>query len=188
MKKKVILGSNSPRRKELLKSINIDFEVRKRKIEEIFPNTHPVKEVAEYLARMKASAFEDDMSADEVVITADTIVVLGNKLYGKAKDETEALQMLKELSGNTHSVITAVCLTTTEKQTLFSSETLVTFKNLSETELKFYIKNFKPFDKAGAYGIQEWIGMVGVEKIEGSYYNVVGLPLDKLYTALKKFI
>ena len=185
---KIILASNSPRRKELLAGIDVPFEVRVIDgIDESYPDTLPTKDIAEYIAKKKATAYRETMAGDELVITADTIVVLGSKVMGKPHDANEASSMLRQLSGQTHQVITGVTLTTKERQMSFSVETDVTFKNLSDEEIDYYVTHYRPFDKAGAYGIQEWIGHIGVTGMSGSYFNVMGLPVQRIYEALKTF-
>ena len=183
---KIILASNSPRRKELLAGIDIPFEVRViNGIDESYPDTLPTKDIAEYISKKKSAAYRQTMAGDELVITADTIVVLGSQVMGKPKDADEACSMLRQLSGQTHQVITGVTLTTTERQISFSVETDVTFKVLSDEEIEYYVSHYRPFDKAGAYGIQEWIGHIGVTGMSGSYFNVMGLPVQRIYKALK---
>ena len=185
---KIILASNSPRRKELLAGIDVPFEVRVMDgIDESYPDTLPIQDIAEYIAKKKATAYRETMAGDELVITADTIVVLGSKVMGKPHDANEACSMLRQLSGQTHQVITGVTLTTKERQMSFSVETDVTFKNLSDEEIDYYVTHYRPFDKAGAYGIQEWIGHIGVTGMSGSYFNVMGLPVQRIYEALKTF-
>jgi septum formation protein len=185
---KIILASNSPRRKELLEGLDVDFEVRVLKgIDESYPADLPTKQIAQYISQKKAAAYRNTIASDELVITADTIVVLGDEVMGKPKDEADACRMLRELSGKTHQVITGVTLTTTEKQHSFSVETDVTFKEFSEEEIAYYVKKYQPMDKAGSYGIQEWIGYVGVTSLQGSYFNVMGLPVQRIYEALKNF-
>ena len=185
---KIILASNSPRRKELLAGIDVPFEVRVVDgIDESYPDTLPIQDIAEYIAKKKATAYRETMAGDELVITADTIVVLGSKVMGKPHDANEASSMLRQLSGQTHQVITGVTLTTKERQMSFSVETDVTFKNLSDEEIDYYVTHYRPFDKAGAYGIQEWIGHIGVTGMSGSYFNVMGLPVQRIYEALKTF-
>jgi septum formation protein len=185
---KIILASNSPRRKELLAGIDVQFEVRViQDIDESYPSDLPTKNIAEYISHKKAAVYQQQMAPDELIITADTIVVLGNEVMGKPHDEADARRMLRELSGRTHQVITGVTLTTIEKQTSFSVETDVTFKQLSDSEIDYYISHYKPFDKAGAYGIQEWIGHIGVTGLQGSYFNVMGLPVQRIYEALSRF-
>ena len=183
--KKIVLSSNSPRRKELLGELGIDFEVRVIKgIDETYPKELSVEEVPQYIAREKARVYT--VGKDEVLLTADTVVVLGNEIMGKPHDEADAMRMLRQLSGKTHQVITGVCLKTCDKQVTFSDITDVSFAELTEEEIKFYVDNFRPLDKAGAYGIQEWIGLAGVTGINGSYFNVVGLPVHRVYAELKK--
>ena len=183
---KIILASNSPRRKELLAGIDIPFEVRVIDgIDESYPDTLPTKDIAEYISKKKSAAYRQTMASDELVITADTIVVSGSQVMGKPKDADEACSMLRQLSGQTHQVITGVTLTTTERQISFSVETNVTFKVLSDEEIEYYVSHYRPFDKAGAYGIQEWIGHIGVTGMSGSYFNVMGLPVQRIYEALK---
>lgn len=185
---KIILASNSPRRKELLSGLDIDFEVRVLQgIDESYPADLPTRQIAEFISQKKAAAYRETMVADELVITADTIVVLGNEVMGKPKDEADACRMLRELSGNTHQVITGVTLTTLERQQSFSVLTDVTFKTLSDDEIHYYVTHYRPFDKAGSYGIQEWIGYVGVTQLNGSYFNVMGLPVQRIYEALRTF-
>ena len=184
----IILASNSPRRKELLAGLDIPFEVRVLDdIDESYPHDLPTKEIAGYISKKKADAYQQTMAADELIITADTIVVLGLEVMGKPKDAAEAHRMLRELSGKTHQVITGVCLTTKERQTCFSVETDVTFKDLTDEEIHYYVEHYCPFDKAGAYGIQEWIGYIGVTGMNGSYFNVMGLPVQRIYEALKAY-
>lgn len=184
----IILASNSPRRKELLCGLDIPFKVRVLDgIDESYPQDLPTKDIAGYISQKKAAAYRQSIAADELIITADTIVILGEKVMGKPKDAGEAKTMLHELSGKTHQVITGVCLTTREKQVCFSVETDVTFKTLSDSEITYYVDHYHPFDKAGAYGIQEWIGHVGVTGMNGSYFNVMGLPVQRIYEALKDF-
>lgn len=180
---KIILASNSPRRKELLNQLGLDFEVRVMKgIDESYPDNLPSKDVAEFIASKKSSACS--IASDELLITADTIVVVGQDILGKPHDREDACRMLREISGKTHHVITGVCIRTAAKQSRFSVSTDVRFKNLSDGEIDFYVDHFKPYDKAGAYGIQEWIGLVGVESLSGSFYNVMGLPVQRIYEEL----
>ena len=182
--KKIILASNSPRRRELLAGLGFDFEVRvKNGIDESYPAGVPVQEVAEYISRKKARAY--DIALDEMLLTADTVVVLGNTVLGKPKDTADATKMLHALSGNTHKVITGCCIKTAETEKHFSVTTDVTFRKLTDEEIDCYIMKYKPFDKAGAYGIQEWIGYIGVTSINGSYFNVMGLPVQRIYDVLQ---
>ena len=188
VKYKIILASNSPRRKELLAGLDVDFEVRVLQgIDESYPADLPTRQIAEYISQKKAAAYRESMAADELVITADTIVVLGNEVMGKPKDEADACRMLRELSGKTHQVITGVTLSTLERQQSFSVLTDVTFKALSDDEIHYYVTHYRPFDKAGSYGIQEWIGYIGVTVLNGSYFNVMGLPVQRIYEALRTF-
>lgn len=185
---KLILASNSPRRRELLGGLGIDFEVRVLPdIDEGYPGGLPAHEVPLYIARKKANAYREIMAVNGIVITADTVVVHNGKVLGKPADDAVAVAMLSELRGSTHQVITGVCITGREKQTAFSVTTEVTFRNISDEEILYYVDNYHPLDKAGAYGIQEWIGYIGVTKLEGSYYNVMGLPVQRIYTELKRF-
>ena len=185
---KIILASNSPRRKELLGGLGIEYEVKTMPdIDESYPVGLGCEEIPMYIARAKANAYLPMINNNELIITADTIVWLNGLVMGKPKNETEACDMLRRLSGHTHQVVTGVCITTRNKQKCFATVTDVTFANLSEEEIKHYVTQYKPMDKAGAYGIQEWIGFVGVQSISGSYFNVVGLPIQRLYSELKEF-
>ena len=186
-KYKVVLASNSPRRKELLSGLGIDYEVKTiLDIDESFPEGLTEVETATYIARAKADVYRNIMQPDELIITADTIVWLDGEVMGKPLDGEDARRMLRALSGKTHQVITGVCLTTIDSQKAFATVTDVTFCHLSEEEIDYYVERYRPMDKAGSYGIQEWIGFVGVESISGSYFNVMGLPIQRLYTELKK--
>jgi len=184
---KIILASGSPRRQQFLKELDINFEIRLKEIEEIYPDHLQAEEITDFLAKLKASAFENDLQDNEVLITSDTIVWLENKALGKPNGASHAVKMLTEMSGKTHKVITSVCIKTRKKELVFHEETLVTFASLTLEEIEYYLNNYQPFDKAGSYGIQEWIGLVAIEKIEGSYANVVGLPTHKLYKELMNF-
>jgi septum formation protein len=181
---RLILASKSPRRKALMEQLGYAFEQRTKEIEETYPADLPKTEVAEFLSRKKAEAFKSELKEKELLITSDTVVCLENRLLEKASDEAEAKSMLRALSGNKHEVISGVCLSSVDKQHSFSVKTPVYFKTLSDQEIDYYIKKYQPFDKAGAYGIQEWIGKIGVEKIEGSFYNVMGLPVKEVYEAI----
>jgi septum formation protein len=184
---KILLASNSPRRKELLAGLGVEYAVKViSDIDESFPDTLKGEEIPLYIARKKADAYKQIIRPDELVITADTIVWLDGETLGKPENESAAVQMLCQLSGKTHQVITGVCLTTCDWQRCFSSMTEVTFAVLTLEEINYYVANYRPFDKAGSYGVQEWIGFIGVEKISGSYYNIMGLPVQKLYKELKK--
>ena len=186
-KYKVLLASNSPRRKELLAGLGIDYEVKTLPdIDESFPGGLSKVETATYIARAKADVYRNIMQPDELIITADTIVWLDGEVMGKPVDDEDARRMLRALSGKTHQVITGVCLMTIDSQKAFATVTDVTFCHLSEEEIDYYVERYRPMDKAGSYGIQEWIGFVGVESISGSYFNVMGLPIQRLYTELKK--
>lgn len=185
MKTKLILASNSPRRKELLGGLGIPFEVRVLQgIDESYPETVPTDKIAEFIATNKAKAYE--VAADEILITADTVVIVDDEILGKPSDADDACQMLRKLSGKSHHVITGVSLKSYDKQKTFSVDTEVTFKTLSESEIDYYVARYKPFDKAGAYGIQEWIGYIGVTSLRGSYFNVVGFPVQRIYDELCK--
>ena len=185
----VVLASKSPRRAQLLKEVGVDFTIgTKSGVEEIFPRGLSHQEVAKYLSELKSSVYQDEVTeSNKLIITADTIVCLGDEVLGKPADRQDAIKMLQKLSGNKHSVITGVTLMNKNKKVTFAVDTKVYFKQLSNQEIEYYVDHYKPFDKAGAYGIQEWIGMTGIETIEGSYFNVVGLPVQKLYTELMKF-
>lgn len=181
---KIILASNSPRRRELLGGLGVTFEVRVLPgIDESYPNDMPALKVAGYIAEKKALAYT--AQADELILTADTIVVVGNEILGKPHDAADAKRMLTMLSGRTHQVVTGVCLSTAEKHRAFSVVSDVTFKSLSQEEIDYYVRVFQPFDKAGAYGIQEWIGYIGVTALQGSYFNVMGLPIQRIYEELR---
>ena len=185
---KLILASNSPRRKELLAGLGIPFEVRVlQDIDEEYPDNLPVNEVARYIAKEKADAYRRIVAPDELIITADTVVIVGDEILGKPVDEADAVRMLRLLSGRTHQVTTGVCLLTTAKESCFDVTTDVTFKTLSDEEIDYYVNHYRPFDKAGAYGIQEWIGYIGVTGLQGSYYNVMGLPVQRIYQELTKY-
>ena len=184
----IILGSASPRRKQLLAELGIEFTIKTTQKEEHFPEKLEGAEIAEFLAKQKADLISGELSANYLLITADTIVMKDNELLQKPKDTDDAIRILNNLSGRSHKVISAVCIKSAKKEVVFSSITEVFFTNLSDDEINFYIERCKPFDKAGSYGIQEWIGFIGIKKIIGSYNNVVGLPTAKLYQKLKLFI
>ena len=193
--KRVILGSNSPRRRELLNGLNIDFEVDGRNdFDERFSPETPYDEVPRLMSVGKSHGFHRPLAPDEILITADTMVILPptdgrpGEILGKPKDREDAIRMLRDLSGRKHHVTTAVTLRTTEKEETFSTTTDVWFKELSDDEITYYVNNFKPFDKAGAYAIQEWIGYAGITRIEGSYFNVVGFPVQRVYEALRRLL
>lgn len=186
-KYKVILASNSPRRHELLSGLGIEFTIKTLKdVDESYPSTLQPIAVAKYIAQKKADAYKEAIKEDELLITADTVVVASGEILGKPKDKADAQRMLRLLSGVTHEVVTGVCILTKDQHVLFDTQTEVTFARLSEDEINYYIDTYKPYDKAGAYGIQEWIGFVGVESIAGSYFNVMGLPIQRLYRELLK--
>lgn len=186
-KYKVILASGSPRRRELMAGLGVNYEVRiLPDVDESYPDTLQGEEIPLYIAKEKADAYIPMMQPDELIITADTIVWLDSKVLGKPRDREDALQMLRTMSGRTHEVFTGVCITTTDWQRSFTAQTEVRFATLSEDEIIYYVDNCKPMDKAGAYGVQEWIGFIGVENISGSYYNIMGLPVQKLYRELLK--
>lgn len=179
----VILASSSPRRQQFLKDLGIDFSIQIKKVAEIYPKELLASAITDYLANLKANAFTN-LKANQLLITSDTIVWSNKKALGKPKNKEEAFKMLQSLSGKKHEVITSVSIKSAHFQKIVNDTTQVYFKNITDNEINYYIKNYQPFDKAGAYGIQEWIGFIGIRKIEGSYFNVVGLPIDKLYDAL----
>ena len=184
----IVLASKSPRRQELLKGIGVDFTILTKEVDESFPSRLPLIDVAPFLSLKKAKAFEDTELPDNyMVITADTVVIVENEILGKPKDHNDAVRMMNLLSGRVHKVVTGVTVHTKTKTKTFSVISKVTFESLDNQEIDYYIDNFKPYDKAGAYGVQEWIGYIGVSNVEGSYYNVMGLPTHKLYKVLKEF-
>jgi septum formation protein len=182
----IILASGSPRRQQFLKDLGIDFTIKLREVEEIYPSTLKGVEITDYLAELKSSSF-DNLKKNEILITSDTIVWLENKAIGKPKDRKDAINILKSISGKKHEVMTSICLKTIDSIKIVNDITQVYFKILTQEEIEYYLDTFEPYDKAGAYGIQDWIGYIGVEKIEGSFFNVMGLPVHKLYTELLKF-
>lgn len=183
----IILASNSPRRRELLSGLGLNYEVKLIKdVDESYPSHLNGSEIPEFISRIKAAAYRPFMKENDLIITADTIVYANNKVLGKPKNREDAVKILKTLSGQTHQVMTGVTITTHKFQKSFVSTSDVTFDNLTDEEINFYIDNYKPYDKAGAYGIQEWIGYIGVSGIRGSYFNVMGLPIQKLYRELCK--
>ncbi len=184
----IILGSQSPRRQELLHGLDVNFTVKVIDgLEENYPATLQGEEIPMFLAQQKADAYRNTLTPQDMLITADTIVWLDGIVYGKPKDEADAKKMLRALSGKTHDVITGVCVTTTERQETFAAISKVTFASFSDDEINYYIEKYQPMDKAGSYGVQEWIGYIGVEHIDGSFYNVMGLPVQRLYTLLKNW-
>ena len=185
--KHLILASSSPRRQELIKGLGLEVEIRIKPVKEEYPHRLRHFEISDYLAQLKSMPFEDTLTPNDILITSDTIVWFENKALGKPKDINDAFEMLKSLSGHTHEVITSVCFKSIGKQKTINSVTKVTFKRLSASEINYYINNFKVLDKAGSYGIQDWIGQVAVTKIEGSYFNVMGFPMDKIYNTLLSF-
>ncbi|WP_373058723.1 Maf family nucleotide pyrophosphatase [Zunongwangia sp. H14] len=185
--KEVILASGSPRRQRFFKEMEIPYTVDVRPVEEVFPDHLKEEEITNFLAQLKAKAFED-LKPNQILITSDTIVSNDGLPMGKPADAEEAVKMITSLSGKAHKVVTSVCFTTTQKQETFNSITKVRFKKLTSKEIEFYVKNYKPFDKAGGYAIQEWIGLIGVTGIEGSYANVVGLPTHLVYEKLMEFV
>jgi|SRR5664280_22872 septum formation protein len=184
----IILASRSPRRQQLLQELGLKFEVVTREYSEIYPEGLGGEEIARYVAHEKAASFKNEISYNEIVIAADTIVWCNNRVLGKPVNRNDAARILKEISGNTHEVITGVSILSQSKQCTFSDSTKVTFDSLSDEEIYYYIERYRPYDKAGAYGIQEWIGIVACSHIDGSYFNVVGLPVQKLYKELQSFI
>ncbi|WP_425658670.1 Maf-like protein [Tenacibaculum ascidiaceicola] len=182
----IILASNSPRRQELIKSLDIPFSIKTKEVEEIYPEELKHSEITDFLADLKATPFKKELKENELLITSDTIVWINKRALGKPKNYEEAFQMLKEISNNKHEVITSICITSKSFQKTMNDTTLVNFRELSDEEIDYYINTYKPFDKAGAYGIQEWIGKIGITKIEGSYFNVMGFPVHKLYKELSK--
>lgn len=184
----LILASGSPRRQQFFKDLDLDFEIRLKDIEEIYPPELKAVEITDYLARLKANAFDGELNPNEILVTSDTIVWHQNRALGKPKDATEAFEMIKSMSNATHEVFTSVCFKTNSASTLINDVTKVTFKDLSDEAILFYIENYKPYDKAGAYGIQEWFGYMAVTKVEGSYTNVMGLPTAKVYEYLSTLI
>lgn len=183
----IILGSGSPRRKELLSGLRIPFTVQVKNIDESFSNDLKREQVARYLSELKSNAFEKELTPKDILITSDTTVVLGDEILNKPEHAEEAHEMLSKLSGNTHTVITGVTICDLNKSVTFHDETKVTFKALTENEISFYIQEFKPYDKAGSYGAQEFMGFIGIEELHGSYFNVMGLPIHKVYDELSRW-
>lgn len=180
----IILASGSPRRQQFFKEMDLHYTIRLKEIEEIYPEHLQAEEITNFLAELKASAFENELNENDVLVTSDTIVWLNGKALGKPKDYDDAFQMLQQLANQTHEVITSVCLKSIDTTEVFHCVTKVTFANLSDEAIRYYLDNYKPFDKAGSYGIQDWIGLIGISKIEGSYTNVVGLPTEMLFQKL----
>lgn len=184
----IILASGSPRRQQFFKELDLDFDIRLKDVVEIYDENLKAEAITNYLAELKASAFSDELTDKDILVTSDTIVWHEGKALGKPKDYDDAFQMIASLSGKTHEVITSVCICTPTKKDTFFEVTKVTFNSLTEEEIRYYLDNYQPFDKAGSYGIQEWIGLVAIARIDGSYANVVGLPVDKVYQHLLTFV
>ena len=184
----IILASGSPRRQQFFKEMDLHYTIRLKEIEEIYPEHLQAEEITNFLAELKASAFENELKENDVLVTSDTIVWLNGKALGKPKDYDDAFKMLQQLANQTHEVITSVCLKSIDKTDVFHSVTKVTFANLSDEAITYYLNNYQPFDKAGSYGIQDWIGLIGISKIEGSYTNVVGLPTEMLFQKLMNYV
>ena len=184
----IILASGSPRRQQFFKEMDLHYTIRLKEIEEIYPEHLQAEEITNFLAELKASAFENELKENDVLVTSDTIVWLNGKALGKPKDYDDAFKMLQQLANQTHEVITSVCLKSIVKTDVFHCVTKVTFSNLSDEGIRYYLDNYKPFDKAGSYGIQDWIGLIGISKIEGSYTNVVGLPTEMLFQKLMNYV
>ncbi|WP_333809097.1 Maf-like protein [Flavobacterium sp.] len=183
----IILASGSPRRQQFFKEMDLHYTIRLKEIEEIYPEHLQAEQITNFLAELKANAFENELKENDILVTSDTIVWLNGKALGKPKNYSEAFTMLQELANKTHEVITSVCLKSTEKTEVFHCVTKVTFSELSDEAIRYYLENYKPFDKAGSYGIQDWIGLIGISKIEGSYTNVVGLPTEMLFQKLMNY-
>ena len=184
----IILASGSPRRQQFFKEMDLHYTIRLKEIEEIYPEHLQAEEITNFLAELKASAFENELKENDVLVTSDTIVWLNGKALGKPKDYDDAFKMLQQLANQTHEVITSVCLKSIDKTDVFHNVTKVTFANLSDEAITYYLDNYQPFDKAGSYGIQDWIGLIGISKIEGSYTNVVGLPTEMLFQKLMNYV
>jgi len=183
----IILASGSPRRQQFFKEMDLHYTIRLKEIEEIYPEHLQAEEITNFLAELKANAFENDLKENDILVTSDTIVWLNRKALGKPKDYNDAFKMLQELANQSHEVITSVCLKSLDKTEVFHCVTKVTFSDLSDEAIRYYLNNYKPFDKAGSYGIQDWIGLIGISKIEGSYTNVVGLPTEMLFQKLMNY-
>ena len=184
----IILASGSPRRQQFFKEMDLHYTIRLKEIEEIYPEHLQAEEITNFLAELKASAFENELKENDVLVTSDTIVWLNGKALGKPKDYDDAFKMLRQLANQTHEVITSVCLKSIDKTDVFHCVTKVTFADLSDEAITYYLDNYQPFDKAGSYGIQDWIGLIGISKIEGSYTNVVGLPTEMLFQKLMNYV
>ena len=186
--KNIILASGSPRRQQFFKEMDLNFTIQLKEIEEIYPDNLKAEAITDFLAILKANAFENNLKENDILVTSDTIVWLNGKALGKPKDYDDAFQMLQQLANQTHEVITSVCLKSIDKTDVFHCVTKVTFANLSDEAIRYYLDNYQAFDKAGSYGIQDWIGLVGISKIEGSYTNVVGLPTEMLFQKLMNYV
>jgi septum formation protein len=186
---RILLASKSPRRRELLKGCGLEFEIAEgRDAEESFSADMPLGEVAEYLSKVKSDAYVDTLTEGDILITADTVVIASGEILGKPRDREDAVRMLRLLSGSSHEVVTGVTLRTLDKERSFSCRSVVRFREMTDVEIEYYIDTYRPYDKAGAYGIQEWIGYVAISGIEGSFYNVMGLPVQMLWVELEKFV
>ncbi len=183
----IILASGSPRRQQFLKDLHIPFEIRLKPVDEVYPDTLAAHEISDYLAKLKAVPFQNELKPKDILITSDTIVWHQEKALGKPKDAQEAFEMIQSMSGQSHEVFTSICLTSDQQQKVVHEQTTVHFKEFTKEEIDFYIEHYQPYDKAGAYGIQEWIGNIGVTKIQGSYVNVMGMPVHLLYKTLIEF-
>lgn len=186
--KKIILASGSPRRQQFFKDMDLSYSIRLKEIEEVYPDGLQGAEITNYLAELKANAFEKELDTNDLLITSDTIVWLNESALGKPTDADDAFNMLQKLSNKTHEVITSVCIKSIAKTEVFHCSTKVTFDTLSDEAIRYYLDQYQPFDKAGSYGIQDWIGLIGISKIEGSYTNVVGLPTELLYQKLLSYV
>ena len=184
--KNIILASKSPRRQQLLKELNIPFTIKTKEVAENYSKLLKKKQITEYLAKLKAAAFTN-LQEKDILVTSDTIVWFKGKPLEKPKDLEDAKKILRQLSGKKHSVYTSICLKSKSKERVFSDKTTVYFKNLTSDEIDYYVENYQPLDKAGSYGVQEWIGLIGIKKIKGSYYNIVGFPVHKFYKEILKF-
>ena len=185
--KNVILASKSPRRQALLKGLDIEFEIRTKEVEEVYPDDLQNEKVPEFLAELKSAAFEGELNDNDILITSDTVVILGDQILEKPQSREEAIEMITKLAGNTHTVVTGVCIRSNQKKDTFANHTKVTFTAMSTEEIEYYIDKYEPFDKAGSYGCQEWLGYIGIDKLEGSFYSVMGIPLHQVYASLKSF-
>ena len=187
LERNIILASTSPRRSQLLKEAGFQFEVKTKDVEETYPPELPIDEVAGFLARKKATAAQDFIQNDEIIIAADSVVILDGVIYGKPRDYDDAFQMLRKLSGQLHRVITGVCLLSSSNEKVFSAESRVQIEAMSDAEIDFYVQKYKPYDKAGSYAVQEWIGLCKISRIEGTFTNIMGLPVDMVYRELMDF-